>query len=454
MNKQVKQVLSWLLCFTLLFQFLGITTNSNVAYASSFIKIEEFRLDETILAEEHITEEQLAPIYITENLIYEDGIYEYRLSENIISQAYIIEATVGVTTTQEIFGQLPPGISDYDIDWLSVLGKFAAGTTIIIAVGVVNYATKGSTYFVFGSPVRVAKDALIGGAIGATLSTLLNCAVTGEVCDKAVMKYAIEGFADGYMWGAISSVLCIAGENYKRLTAFKTATGGSLRIKANGSVWDDAGRSIGNAYYCKDQLWYLVDDTTHVVRVFNAQGVEILQATNRLPANEILRLGTGTRYMSCRTDSNGFIYRIDDELLPNIQYQLNGYVYHTDSRGRIIQVDFSELKMKPMGQGRQVITDSSTTIGHGRWRTGDDRGHLIADRFNGNNTMGNIVPQSSLLNRGEIVELENNFARAIQEGHRVSGSIVISYSGGSYRPVGFTYTYDIGAGTVVQRFTN
>ena len=76
MNKQVKQVLSWLLCFTLLFQFLGITTNSNVAYASSFIKIEEFRLYETILAEEHITEEQLAPMYITENLIYEDGIYD------------------------------------------------------------------------------------------------------------------------------------------------------------------------------------------------------------------------------------------------------------------------------------------------------------------------------------------------------------------------------------------
>lgn len=454
MSKCVRQVMSWLLCFTLVFQILGISLQSNVAYASSFITIEEYHLDECILAEEHITEDQLAPLYITENLIYEEGIYEYRLSENIVSQAYIIEATVGVTTTEEIFGQLPPSISDYNIDWLSVLGKFAVGTTIIIAVGVVNYASKGSTYFVFGSPVRVAKDALIGGAIGATLGTLLNCAMTGEVCDKAVMKYAIEGFADGYMWGAITSVLRIAGENYKRLTTFKAATGASLRIKANGSVWDDAGRLIGNAYYSSNQIWYLVDDTTHVVRVFNSQGVEVLQAVNGLPAKATLRLGTGTRFRVCRTDANGLIFRLDDELVPNIQYQLNGYVYQTDSLGRIVKVDFDDLQVRPFGQKRLNIADSPYTIGRGKWRSSDDRGHLIADRFNGDNTIGNIVPQSATLNQGAIKDLENVFYQAILDGHQVSGSIVVSYSGGSYRPIGFTYTYDIGAGTVVQRFAN
>lgn len=200
---------------------------ASVAHASSFIKIEESKLTEEILAEEHIEESHVRPEYIIENLIYEDGLYEYRLSENIISQAYIIEATVGVTTVEQILGQLPASLDEYDIDWPSVIAKFAVGTTIIIAVGVINYASHGSTYFVFGSPARIAKDALIGGAIGAALNTMLQCLSNGETVDAAILKYSIEGFADGYMWGAITSVLRIANENYKRLRAFNAATGGT-----------------------------------------------------------------------------------------------------------------------------------------------------------------------------------------------------------------------------------
>lgn len=458
-----RRSLSCYLALMLLFQALGSCQFSSAAVASSFITIEEGKILEDVLAEEHIDESHIHPEYIIEHLIYEDGLYEFQLSENIISQAYIIEATVGVTTIEQILDQLPAGIDEYDIDWPSVIAKFAVGTTIIIAVGVINYASQGSTYFVFGSPVRVAKDALIGGAIGATLNTLIQCMANGEVVDAAVLKYSIEGFADGYMWGAITSVLRIANENYRRLRTFHAATGGSLRIKLDGSVLDDAGRAIGKAYYSSEQIWYLVDDATGVVRLFDKTGAEIigasaetylLRSASGLPANSTLRLGTGSGYKVCRTDSSGTIFRIDDELMPNVRYELNGYTYTTDSIGRIQTAEFDDLIYRPQGRGRLEIEDSKYTIGRGDWLLDDERGHLIADRFGGDNTMANIVPQSKYVNHGAVLEIENEMAIALSEGKRVSGSITLSYSGSSYRPTGFTYSYDIGDGVITTRIGN
>ena len=463
MKRCFSRGLSCILALCLFLQILAGEYTSSVAHASSFIKIEESKLTEEILAEEHIEESHVRPEYIIENLIYEDGLYEYRLSENIISQAYIIEATVGVTTVEQILGQLPASLDEYDIDWPSVIAKFAVGTTIIIAVGVINYASHGSTYFVFGSPARIAKDALIGGAIGAALNTMLQCLSNGETVDAAILKYSIEGFADGYMWGAITSVLRIANENYKRLRAFNAATGGTLRIKLDGSVLDDAGRAIGKAYYSSGQVWYLVDDATGAIRLFDKSGAEIvgtaaesylIQSATGLPANSTLRLGTGSEFKVCRTDSAGLIYRVDDALQPNIQYDLNSYKYTTDSMGRITLVEFDDLTSKPQGRARLKIEDSFETISRGKWSPGDDRGHLIADRFGGDNTMANIVPQSKSVNHGVVLEIENDMAVALREGKHVSGSITLSYSGKSYRPTGFTYSYDIGDGITTIRIGN
>lgn len=463
MKSHFRRSLSCYLVLMLLFQILGSRQFSSVALASPFLKIEEGRTLEDVLAEEHIEENRIHPEYIIENLIYEDGLYEFQLSENIISQAYIIEATVGVTTIEQILDQLPAGIDEYAIDWPSVIAKFAVGTAIIIAVGVISCASEGSTYFVFGSPVRVAKDALIGGAIGAALNTLIQCMANGEVVDAAVLKYSIEGFADGYMWGAISSVLRIANENYRRLREFRAAAGGSLRIKFDGSVFNDAGRAIGKAYYSSDQIWYLVDNATDVVRLFDKGGTEIvgasaerylLQSASGLPANTTLRLGTDSNYKVCRTDSSGKIFRINDELKPNIRYELNGYTYTTDSFGRIQRAEFDDLINRPKGRGRLEIEDSKSAIGRGEWRLDDERGHVIADRFGGDNTMANIVPQSKYANHGVISEIENEMAIALNEGKRVSGSIELSYSGSSYRPTEFTYSYDIGDGMIVTHIKN
>ena len=92
----------------------------------------------------------------------------------------------------------------------------------------------------------------------------------------AAKKYAVEGFADGYMWGAISSVLKITGKNFKRLKAFKMATGGSAAIKADGTVFDEAGKRIGQAFYDNENVWHLVDETSGVYFEAKAKNSQII----------------------------------------------------------------------------------------------------------------------------------------------------------------------------------
>lgn len=61
------------------------------------------------------------------------------MDENIISEAYIIEVTISEDVEEEIIAQLPDDFSEYEIDWAAVIGKFAVGTTIIIATGIVQH---------------------------------------------------------------------------------------------------------------------------------------------------------------------------------------------------------------------------------------------------------------------------------------------------------------------------
>lgn len=411
-------------------------------------------ISEQFINEETIDEEKLQEAYIRENLIYESGIYEYKISENIISQAYIIEVVVGETSEEEILKQLPKEIDEYDIDWAKVIGKFAVGTVIIITVGIVNYFSKGSTYFVFGSPVKVAKDALVGGAIGVAMNEVIGCIIDGKIAQKAATKYAVEGFAEGYMWGAIDSVLKIFSKNFKRLNSFKRATGGKAKIKIDGSVFDDAGKYIGKAYYDKDGVWHLVNESSKKISIFDSAGKELKSfAGSSLPSNSKLRLGTDATAKICYTDDIGQIFRIGDDLLPNMRYQINGYLYNTDDLGRVTKIVADNLQLKN-STGRQIIFDSKSKIGRGFERHTDVRGHLIADRFGGDNTLANIVPMDGIVNNGEFKAIENILQKCLQDGGHVSVSIKPIYSGSSFRPDSLRVLYNIGNGEVTKIIPN
>ena len=177
-KRKMKQYLLILLVLVLICQLLvGCSSGGEGSPTGTIIGGSE--ISEQFLNELLIDEQQLEASYIIENVIFEDGIYEYKINENIISQVCLIETVISETTEKDIKLLLPEEIDDYDIDWPKVIGKFAIGTSVIIAVGVVNYFAT-STFFVFGSPITVAKDALIGGAIGMALNEMIACAKEGK----------------------------------------------------------------------------------------------------------------------------------------------------------------------------------------------------------------------------------------------------------------------------------
>jgi hypothetical protein len=138
-------------------------------------------------------------------------------------------------------------------------------------------------------------------------------------------------------------------------------------------------------------------------------------------------------------DDAGKVYRVDDDLLPNNTYEINGYCYDTDEKGRISHVS-GQLQRKDH-DGRPPIKDSMDKIGKGDQRASDDRGHLVADRFQGGDGLENIVPMDSELNRhGDYRKLEDMLADALKDGATVHMDIEITYDGNSNRPSGFQVT--------------
>ena len=465
MRYKMKRLCSLLLVFALCIQSLigcGSDTDTDKR-SSSNVYVEESVIKEQTIAESTIDEKYLDETYITENLIYEYGIYEYTIDENIISEAYIIEVTISEDVEEEILAQLPDDFSEYEIDWAAVIGKFAVGTTIIIATGMVQHYLH-STYFLFASPIKVTRDALIGGSMEAAIRVALEADKTGNNAEAAIKKYAIEGFADGYMWGAVTSVLSVMHKNFKLPKSLAMSSGKVGKIALDGTVLDEAGNELGKAYIGKKGIYVLKETAISTkIELFDVAGKQIVNATaeqmaqiakGTLPPNSIFRVGIRDTAKICRTDAAGIVYRINDELVPNITYKLGTVVYQTDDYGRIVKVTFDELTLKDADRPRKVIQNTLSEIGRGYEKVNDDRGHIIADRFNGNNSLANIVSMDSDLNRGEYKAMEDIWAESIKLGKKVSGTIELKYSGKSYRPDVLDVWYDIGEGSIEKVFSN
>lgn len=137
-----------------------------------------------------------------------------------------------------------------------------------------------------------------------------------------------------------------------------------------------------------------------------------------------------------KTDDSGKIYSKNGELLPNNTYELNGYKYTTDEKGRIIKVE-GNLQL-PESKPRQSLPDIPDR------KSTDDRGHLIAHEFGGDDTEGNLVPMDAEVNRnGEYRKLENELRKLKEEGHDVNVTIEPQYEGDSKRPTEFVISYDV-----------
>lgn len=151
-------------------------------------------------------------------------------------------------------------------------------------------------------------------------------------------------------------------------------------------------------------------------------------------------------------DDNGTLYRIEKDLLPNNRYELNGYKYETDGKGRIVSAE-GVLHMKNR-EGRLPIRDSIEDIGKGDQHENDDRGHLIGDQFDGSNGLENMIPQDAGINRNDFKNFENELAARVKTGDKVAVRIEPIYEGDSRRPTDVMVTYSINGIEDIRIFPN
>lgn len=151
-------------------------------------------------------------------------------------------------------------------------------------------------------------------------------------------------------------------------------------------------------------------------------------------------------------DDNGELYRVDNELATNSEYEINGYKYKTDDQGRIISAE-GTLHMKDR-DGRLPIKDSIEDIGKGDQKEGDDRGHLIGDQFDGSNGLENMIPQDANINRNDFKNFENELAKEVKDGKEVCVKIEPIYDGDSRRPEAIVVTYSVDGEESVRVFPN
>ncbi|EHI75778.1 hypothetical protein HMPREF9184_01806 [Streptococcus sp. oral taxon 058 str. F0407] len=138
------------------------------------------------------------------------------------------------------------------------------------------------------------------------------------------------------------------------------------------------------------------------------------------------------------------------KLKPNVKYQTGEfeYLYQTDGLGRLTDWNASELQLTERN-GR--LSHDSSTPGK---LPGDHAGHLAGDRFGGSPEIDNLVSQLSDVNLSDYKKLENQWAKALEEGKDVSVNVKVNYVGDNLRPDSFDVRYTIDGFPFSRRIKN
>lgn len=150
------------------------------------------------------------------------------------------------------------------------------------------------------------------------------------------------------------------------------------------------------------------------------------------------------------TDDNGQTYKKNGEILPNTEYTVNGNTYKTDDNGNKISCDSNPEYTE---EGSRNMKEQKESGGEER-QEDDDGGHIIARILGGADGEENLVPMRRTINRGDYKRMENEIAKALQEGKEVSIHIDIEYDGDSSRPSKIRAEYTIDGKKTVCEFDN
>lgn len=438
MDKRLrKKCFTLFLCLCMLLCSLtGCAKTSNIKH-QKFVQVSEEYIEEQKITENHIQENNIKEIKFEEEVVSENGIFQYYYNEDLICEVYQTEMVVGENTIDELYAELA-NIFDPKINWNLSLGEILTGTTLIVIAGIAGGILGPTTYFISLCPYNVFQSALLGGIVNSIINVIYNGISDETLNAKSFSKYVIEGFSEGYMFAAFGSIADITIKNAIRYIEFNKKYGKYYILEYDDSIFNLSGQEIGKGYYENGNI---------VITKENANCDSILSSQSRYVSDSIFESFDGDK---CYTDDHGKIYRIDNSLIANEHYTLNGKDYRTDSSGRICKVDFDDLQLKNDGRSRLEILDSLEIIGKGDAKIGDHRGHLIADMFEGDNSMANMVPMSQTANLKDVKKIENIWKKSLQEGKSVSGSIEPIYDSNSFRPSAFNYSYQIDGGEKIM----
>lgn len=150
------------------------------------------------------------------------------------------------------------------------------------------------------------------------------------------------------------------------------------------------------------------------------------------------------------TDDNGQTYKKNSEVLPNIEYTVNGNKYRTDELGNKVSCDSNPQYTE---EGVRNMKEQRESGGEER-QEDDDGGHIIARILGGAEGEENLVAMRRTINRGDYKRMENEIAKALQEGKKVTLRIDIEYDEGSSRPSKIRAEYTIDDKKTVCEYDN
>ena len=129
-----------------------------------------------------------------------------------------------------------------------------------------------------------------------------------------------------------------------------------------------------------------------------------------------------------------------NKLLPNIQFEKNGYHYETDDKGSITSAE-GQLRIRDADYSRNM--ENVKKYDGQEYKSTDQKGHLIGHQFGGSDKLENLVPMDAKLNQGDFKKLENTLAKSVKDGADVKLKVEPVYEDNSTRPVEFRVTYSI-----------
>ena len=150
------------------------------------------------------------------------------------------------------------------------------------------------------------------------------------------------------------------------------------------------------------------------------------------------------------TDDNGQTYKKNGEILPNTEYTANGNTYKTDENGNKVSCDSNPEYTE---EGPRNMKEQKESGGEER-QEDDDGGHIIARILGGAEGEENLVPMRRTINRGDYKKMENEIAKALQEGKKVTIHIDLEYNGDSQRPSKIRAEYTIDGKKTIVEFDN